>query len=140
VKQRGRKSAASFQVNVSAEPPRLIPPTGLSRVERALFLQLAHSVNPDHFRGSDTELLASYVQSALLARQLARKAARNSDLISEWERSVRAQASLATRLRLKRGPRLSHEWIETEEAWPHGIARSGDGNTRADDSDKSSLQ
>jgi hypothetical protein len=64
--------------------------------ERSAFIALVGSVHPKHFVVSDTALIVSYIQASILAHELARK----PDRIKEWETVVRAQCSLAVKLRL----------------------------------------
>ena len=106
MRQRGRKSAASLVV-VSGAPPRLEPPADLSDEEKALFLELVNACSPRHFVESDKPLLISFVQATLLARGSAGKAM----LISTWEKAVRVQATLATRLRLAPQARMDPKTV-----------------------------
>jgi hypothetical protein len=94
--QRGRKSAAKLEINVTGAPQKLKTPTGLSVAERALFEQLVASTDPKHFRVSDMPMLIAYVQSSLMSRKLARQPKK----VGDWEKVTRTMASLATRLRL----------------------------------------
>ena len=94
MRQRGRKSAASLSViSVDGRPSRLAPPAYLNKVERAVFTELASS---GHFIETDAGLLASLAQATVMAR----KAARDPAKLSVWERAVRVQAMLSTKLRL----------------------------------------
>jgi hypothetical protein len=79
---------------------RVQTPDDLTPSEAGLFKHLVHSCAPDHFVSSDVPLLVSYVQSTLIARNAAKAMTKNPRLASTWERSVRMQATLATRLRL----------------------------------------
>jgi hypothetical protein len=96
--QRGRKSSAVDLAlpRVDGAPPRLKPPSYLRNRERKLFREVLASVDPRHFVESDLPLLASYVQATILAQQ----AVRDPDQIAVWEKAVRVQAVLATKLRL----------------------------------------
>ena len=49
-----------------------------------------------HLKSADAELLASLTQAIVLARRLARDPAK----VAEWEKTVRTQAMLSTKLRL----------------------------------------
>jgi hypothetical protein len=95
MRQRGRKSAnlLAFPV-IEAQRPPLDPPQGLTKSERRLFVEIAASA--EHLRPSDAPLLASYVQATLASRRSARDPSK-ADL---WEKSVRLQAMLGTKLRL----------------------------------------
>lgn len=59
-----------------------------------MFLDLAATAH--HLGPSDTQMLASLVQAITLVRKTARDARR----IEAWDRAVRAQAMLSTKLRL----------------------------------------
>jgi hypothetical protein len=97
MRQRGRRSAALVALpNVSGLPTRLTMPRGLTRPERSLFTKLIATCASRHFVESDAPLLISYVQATLLAR----RSAHNPKTIDTWERAIRLQATLATRLRL----------------------------------------
>jgi hypothetical protein len=107
--QRGRPSAASLTVvPIHAQRPRLKPPAHLTKAERTLFLQVVNENAAEHFSPTDAILLASFVQATLLVRQMAKAVARNPDpkTMQSWERALRSQAMLATRLRLAPQSRL----------------------------------
>ncbi len=102
LRQRGRKGG-KFDVdalNVEGDPPRLDPPPDLTDAERALFVQITKACSPKHFVPSDLPILISFVQCTLLSRQAIKTAARDAAALTTWEKSVRLQATLATRLRL----------------------------------------
>lgn len=93
--QRGRKSTDQLALRVvDGSRPQLQPPASLSKAERAMFLDLAATAH--HLGPSDTQMLASPVQAITLVRKTARDARR----IEAWDRAVRAQAMLSTKLRL----------------------------------------
>jgi|SRR5262245_3279371 len=100
MKQRGRKSAESPTTVVNGEPPRLDPPSDLTKDERSLFVQIVEACSPKHFTLSDVPILISFVQSTLLSRQAIKKAGKNAAALATWEKATRMQATLATRLRL----------------------------------------
>ena len=76
-------------------------PDDLTASEAGLFKHLVHSCAPEHFVSSDVPLLVSFVQATLASRNACAKAMKkNPKSASMWERSVRMQATLATRLRL----------------------------------------
>ncbi len=102
LRQRGRKGS-KFEIdvlNVEGEPTRLDPPADLTNDERSLFLQIVGACSPKHFVPSDLPVLVSFVQATLLARQAIKIAAKDSAALMTWEKSVRLQGMLATRLRL----------------------------------------
>jgi hypothetical protein len=105
--QRGRKSSASLVVVATGAPPRLAPPADLSDDEKALFLELVNACSPKHFVESDKPLLISFIQATILARASAGKAM----LIGTWEKAVKVQALLATRLRLAPQARLDPQTV-----------------------------
>ena len=97
MRQRGRKSATNLAlIDVTGTPPRLTTPAGLTKVERSLFDFIVDASPPHHFTDSDQPLLLSYVQACLIARSSAKIPTK----VSVWERAVRVQAMLATKLRL----------------------------------------
>jgi hypothetical protein len=73
---------------------RLEPPPGLAKREREVFIGLAAQAG--HLKATDAALLASLAQAIVLSRRLARDPAK----VSEWEKAVRAQAMLSTKLRM----------------------------------------
>jgi hypothetical protein len=125
MRQRGRKSAVNLAAGVSftGRPPLQTPPASLDDDERALFCELVNACAPEHFRESDLPLLVSFVQATLIARD----AARDPDKITLWEKAVRMQSMLATRLRLspqsridpkvvgRHEPRLRYPWESDED-------------------------
>jgi hypothetical protein len=97
MRQRGRKSADNLvALVVDGRSPRLMPPAYLNKSERSLFGEMINACASDHFAASDLPLLASLVQATLIAR----RAARDPGKLAEWERAVRVQAMLSTKLRL----------------------------------------
>ena len=97
MRQRGRRSAANLvTLSVDGSPRRLEPPADLRADERALFAQLVNACSPRHFVELDLPLLISFCQATLMARN----SANNPKKVGEWERGVRLQCLLATRLRL----------------------------------------
>jgi hypothetical protein len=95
-------------------PPRLQPPPHLNDDERSLFDELVGACDPRHFVESDLPLLASYVQATLIARD----AARAPSKIVLWEKAVRMQATLATRLRLSPQSRIDRKFNVTRPIAP----------------------
>jgi hypothetical protein len=100
-KQRGRKSINLLAINVDGMPPRLSAPAGLSKAERKLFDFLVGASPPHHFTDTDQPLLLSYVQTCVMAHS-----AKSPAKLSIFERLVRLQAMLATKLRLSPQTRL----------------------------------
>ena len=111
--QRGRKSAAAnlVVVNVDGKPPKLTPPATLNEDERALFIEIIDATDTRHFRPTDTPLLVSYVQATLLARSTAH----DPHKVATWEKAVRVQVSLATRLRLSPQSRTDPKTIGRQQ-------------------------
>ena len=106
MRQRGRKSEASSLVVVSGAPPRLAPPADLSDEEKALFLDLVNACSPRHFVESDKPLLISFVQATLMAREAHRQCK-----LETWQKAIKLQALLATRLRLAPQARLDPKTV-----------------------------
>jgi hypothetical protein len=97
MRQRGRKSETLLAIPVvNGEPSRLQAPEGLNKAEEGLFNQLVAACSPSHFVEADLPLLVAFVQSTLMARRAVRDPAK----VAVWEKAVRVQAMLATRLRL----------------------------------------
>src|SRR4029079_15810857 len=97
MEQRGRRSAAALATpNVDGMTPKLTAPSSLSDEERILFDQITGACDARHFVESDLPLLVSFVQATLMARNSANAPSR----ILLWQKAVRMQAILATRLRL----------------------------------------
>jgi hypothetical protein len=121
---RGRKSAASLAIfpNVTGTPPRLKPPEDLvNHEERALFQEIVGHCHPAHFRASDIPVLVSYVQATLMARQMAR----DPEQMAVWEKAVKLQAMLATRLRLTPASRsdpvtIARQQVVRKPTWEIG--------------------
>jgi hypothetical protein len=95
MRQRGRKSTANLVTfPVIEHRSQLEPPRSLTKREREVFIELAgHAA---HLKPADGALLAALVQSIILSRRLARDPAK----VGEWEKAVRAQAMLSTKLRM----------------------------------------
>ena len=90
-----RRSAASLSVvPIDVARPALRPPESLSEAERSLFVELASHAT--HLKSADAPLLASLAQAIILSRRLARDPAK----VAEWEKAVRTQAMLSTKLRM----------------------------------------
>jgi len=107
MKQRGRKSVNLLALPIDASPPRLSAPKDLTKIERSLFDFIVDASPPLHFAVSDTPLLVSYVQATLMARSVAKPPTK----LAEFERVVRLQAMLATKLRLSPQTRLNPETL-----------------------------
>ena len=114
MKQRGRKSAANLAtlIDVTGTPSRLTTPAGLTKPERLLFDFIVDASPPHHFRDSDQPLLVSYVQACLMARDAAKTPAK----IAIFERVVRLQVTLATKLRLSPQTRLDPKTLARQYA------------------------
>jgi hypothetical protein len=114
MRQRGRKSADLAVINVDGKPPKLTPPPDLRDDERALFIELIDATDTRHFRPTDLPLLTSFIQATLLARSTAY----NPNKVATWEKAVRVQAALATRLRLSPQSRTDPKTIGRQQARP----------------------
>jgi hypothetical protein len=77
-------------------------PNYLNRQEKELFDEVVHSCPPSQFAPCDTHILVSFVQSTLMARRAMAKLTKKSDptTLAVWDRAVKTQAALATKLRL----------------------------------------
>src|SRR5215831_10722476 len=97
-----RKSAASLQLaTIPGAPQRLHPPLELNATERKIFIDLVASNKPEHFRNSDTPLLAAYCRAIALERRSAAALAKGDDkALVHWREAVRAMIPLSLRLRL----------------------------------------
>jgi hypothetical protein len=95
MRQRGRKSSADLSTLpvIDVALMRLAPPRYLNKTERAVFTELAAT---GHFVPTDAALLASLAQATVMARN----AARDPEKSAVWERAVKMQAMLSTKLRL----------------------------------------
>jgi hypothetical protein len=115
MRQRGRKSAAAREIEPHAiiGASRLIAPSSLTKAEQKAFTELMACCDPAHFRESDVPLLISFVQATLAAR----KAARDPGKAARWERSIRLQMSLATKLRLSPQSRIDPETIGRQQMY-----------------------
>jgi hypothetical protein len=102
-------------LNVTGQPPRLTPPADLNAAERKSFVELIDACSPSHFAASDLPLLTSYVQATLLARQAAPGAGEDSNLMGVWERAVKLQAILATKLRLSPQSRVEPKTLARQQ-------------------------
>jgi hypothetical protein len=98
VLQRGRKTQGALTVN--GDPPRLTPPPNLTTAQRRMFIDLVARCPAKQFAPGDVELLALYVCACVLAQSAVRKAGKDLRALTVWEKSTRAAAMLATRLRL----------------------------------------
>ena len=122
MQQRGRISAAAASIqnvvalDVTGGSRRLTAPASLNKPEKALFNELVGSCDPRHFVKSDLPLLVSFVQATLLTRQSASKlSTENPKNAAVWERAVRVQALLATRLRLAPQARADPKTIARQQ-------------------------
>ena len=101
MRQRGKPSADLLRFPAVEPRSQPIAPRSLGKRERDLFAELVASAT--HLTASDAPMLASYVQTILLARQLGHDAAR----IAEFEKLIRAQTLLARALRLTAKARIN---------------------------------
>jgi hypothetical protein len=97
MRQRGKRSAASFAVNpIPSGDGRIGTPSDLGPDEARLFRQVVSNSPPGHFALCDIPLLISFVHATLIERA----SVADPDRMQVWERAVRMQAALATKLRL----------------------------------------
>lgn len=124
MKQRGRKSAASFEViSVDGSPDRLEPPDHLSADERRRFVDIIANTNPRHFRHSDLPLLCRFVEADALAERSAQELRKNAVLkngkpnpwLAVQEKNVRALVSLSMRLRLSPQSRIDSQALGRQQ-------------------------
>jgi hypothetical protein len=85
--------------------------------ERALFNDLINATDAEHFRQSDLPLLINFVQSTLLARRAAAGMERDSDLIAVFEKAIKLQGMLATRLRIAPQSRLDPKTVARHQLY-----------------------
>ena len=112
MQQRGRKSAAAVAATpLDGQPPRLDPPEELSDAERSVFVEVTNACSPRHFVASDLPLLVSFAQTTVIARSAGANAASDFHALAVWEKAVRLQAMLATRLRLSPQSRLDPKTV-----------------------------
>jgi phage terminase small subunit len=83
---------------------RIQPPNWLEPDHKRLFVEIVTQCPVNHFSQADAELLASFCAATLLARY-----AMKNNKITEWEKAVRQQAILATKLRLTPSSRSKAE-------------------------------
>ena len=101
--QRGRRSLANLATpRVDGRPPRLEPPADLTDDERTMFCEIVGANDSRALVKSDVPLLISFVQMSLLARTSAR-----ANNVTVFEKAVRMQAALATKLRLTPSARIT---------------------------------
>jgi hypothetical protein len=102
--KRGRTSLAELSVvSIDATTKPIEPPEFLTPKEAKLFREVVASVSPKHFVPSDAHLLATFVQVTLTGREAIKGL---PDTIGIWDRCVKTQAILATKLRLAPQSRL----------------------------------
>jgi hypothetical protein len=101
MRARGRKSAAALSVLAPvADPYRIRPPAGLKPAAAALFEQFVMDAEDGHFSQTDVPLLASLCEAIVLARMASAKLEKDPKWLPTWERTIRAQGMLSTKLRL----------------------------------------
>jgi hypothetical protein len=114
--QRGRKTAGKIGA-VGINPPPLTPPTFLTTDEQALFTEIVDACDVRHFRVQDLPMLSSYVQACFLARTTAKCAADDPEMVTIWVTAVRAQLTLATKLRLTPQTRSDPKTLARKEPY-----------------------
>jgi phage terminase small subunit len=128
MRQRGRKSAASFErLVIDARFNRLQPPDGLDPSIEQRFANIVASCDPQHFVPSDVSLLVQFCEADLLCDRAAAEIRRGGAVladgrVSPWitvqEKGVRAIVALATKLRLAPSARLDPKTVARRtERW-----------------------
>jgi hypothetical protein len=87
-----RRSAVSLQFPLRASTAeRLRPPPELDAPERKIFVDLISSSKAEHFRSSDTPLLAAYCRAIVLERRSAAalNAGDENKALACWEKARR---------------------------------------------------
>ena len=123
MRQRGRKSAASFEtINVDGSPDRLLPPDHLSADERRRFVDIVANCDARHFRPSDMILLVRFIEADALAERAAKELRKHpvvdgkpSPWIYIQEKSVRTLTALSMRLRLSPQSRIDARGLGRQE-------------------------
>jgi len=101
LQKRGRKTLGELGgVTLNVEQIRLQPPAHLNAAERQLFVELVELAPPRQFTPTDSPLLCAYVQAIVLSRGAVRNIETDPHALSIWEKAIRMQAVLATKLRL----------------------------------------
>jgi len=74
----------------------------MSKAGRLLFFEIVRSVDAKHLTEADAPLLCSLVSTTLAIRTQAKKLERDAtvDVMKVWEKLIRLQLSLCTKLRL----------------------------------------
>jgi phage terminase small subunit len=116
-----RRSAAALAMAplVDVRMKRLPCPRDLDPSSREIWTRLTATCRADHFRAADTELLRCYCENAVLAQEAFREMQAHGRIVdnkpSPWlmllEKSTRALASLAPRLRLGPSARLDPKTV-----------------------------
>ena len=117
MRQRGRQSAASLEVNGIADVrPSLRPPHHLTAKEARLFHEVVGNAPSGQFSASDVYLLSTFVRVTLICDDAAKALAKANDKnrptrMKIMDQAVKAQALLAIKLRLapqsRIGPRTA---------------------------------
>jgi len=100
---------------VTGVPPRLTPPSFLTNAEQSLFSEIVNGTDARHFVEADTPLIVSFVKATLLARDAPDL---SDEAFAAWEKAVRVQAMLATKLRLSPQTRLDAKTAKRHEQPP----------------------
>jgi phage terminase small subunit len=95
-------------MRVDGRPAPLVPPATLSDGALAVWRQIVSTTATEHFRASDAPLLRAYCESTAMADRAAAELDAKGPVVdgrvSPWlavqEKAIRAQATLAIRLRL----------------------------------------
>jgi hypothetical protein len=112
MKQRGRRSAASMEVNGAQRTGHHIPaPDFLNDEETQIFCEVLSLSPPNHFAAADVFLLATFAQLTAMIRQAAASARKakpkdRAAAIKQVMEMAKAQAVLCTKLRMAPQSRL----------------------------------
>jgi len=123
MRQRGRIGRGQLSVisNLEAHARYVQAPSNLPQAERDLFNKVVQSMPVGFFQNSDCPLLESFVQATLSADCYV--ATLHNDPFNEevqklWDRAVRLQIALATKLRLTPHSRIGPKTPARQQANP----------------------
>ena len=84
-----------------------------------MFREIVAACSADHFTASDMPLIVSFVQSTLMARNAIQSASSDKDALLRWDRAVKLQAVLASKLRLCPLSRVDPKTLGRNTPRPH---------------------
>jgi hypothetical protein len=118
----GRKGIAATMLPLrpTGTRSRLNPPSSMSKAGRLLFAEIVASVDARHLTVADAPLLCSLVSTTLAVRAQAKRLERDltPDVVKAWEKLVRLQLTLCTKLRLSVQARVN-PWTAGRRAADH---------------------